>query len=82
KSISNILEQPIKSWKVELKNDFEASIFPQYPVLAEIKQKLYGVGAVYAAMSGSGSCFFGVFEKQNINTKHFDDYLWKWVQTV
>ena len=36
----------------ELVNDFEAPIFKMHPELAEIKQKLYNLGAVYAAMSG------------------------------
>ncbi|WP_291777828.1 4-(cytidine 5'-diphospho)-2-C-methyl-D-erythritol kinase [Cecembia sp.] len=49
------------SWKEMLVNDFEASIFPQYPELAEIKAKLYEMGAYYAAMSGSGSTVFGLF---------------------
>jgi 4-diphosphocytidyl-2-C-methyl-D-erythritol kinase len=50
------------SWKEKLVNDFEESIFPQYPELAEIKAKLYGMGAYYAAMSGSGSTVFGLFK--------------------
>jgi len=42
-------------------NDFEASVFPQYPVIGEIKEELYKNGAMYAAMSGSGSSVFGLF---------------------
>lgn len=49
-------------WKTELQNDFEISIFPQYPELAAIKKSLYDMGAYYAAMSGSGSTVFGLFE--------------------
>lgn len=48
-------------WKTELQNDFEKSIFPQYPELAAIKKSLYDMGAYYAAMSGSGSTVFGLF---------------------
>lgn len=43
------------------RNDFEPFVFPRYPVLKEIKQRLYDAGAAYAAMSGSGSTMFGVF---------------------
>ena len=43
--------------------NFEDSIFPQYPKLAEIKQKFYDFGAIYAAMSGSGSTIFGFFKE-------------------
>ena len=58
-----VLNQPIETWRQDLKNDFEDSIFPQYPKLAEIKQKFYDFGAIYAAMSGSGSTIFGFFKE-------------------
>ena len=48
-------------WKKQLVNDFEESIFPSYPELADIKNQLYDMGAYYAAMSGSGSTVFGLF---------------------
>ena len=51
------------SWKEMLVNDFEASIFPQYPEIAQIKAELYEMGAYYAAMSGSGSTVFGLFKE-------------------
>ncbi|AFL83085.1 4-diphosphocytidyl-2-C-methyl-D-erythritol kinase [Belliella baltica DSM 15883] len=51
-------------WKDELINDFEASIFPRYPEIASIKTQLYEMGAFYAAMSGSGSTVFGLFEEK------------------
>ncbi len=63
-SIKNILEQkPIAEWKNFLKNDFEQSVFVNYPVIRDIKEKLYEHGALYASMSGSGSAVFGIFEK-------------------
>jgi 4-diphosphocytidyl-2-C-methyl-D-erythritol kinase len=43
-------------------NDFEESVFSVHPALRDIKQKLYDAGADFAAMSGSGSTMFGVFE--------------------
>ena len=46
----------------EYKNDFEETIFAAHPLLAEIKQRLLDAGASYAAMSGSGSTVFGLFE--------------------
>lgn len=64
KSCREIVRQPIDTWKDELVNDFEAPIFKQYPELAEIKNKLYEQGATYAAMSGSGSALFGIFNQQ------------------
>jgi 4-diphosphocytidyl-2-C-methyl-D-erythritol kinase len=56
-----ILSKDFDRWKAELVNDFEASIFPKHASLAELKAKLYESGAVYAAMSGSGSTVFGIF---------------------
>ena len=62
KSIKEVVEGPINDWKVDLKNDFETHIFKSYPTLGDIKQQLYDEGAVYAAMSGSGSTMFGIYK--------------------
>ena len=43
-------------------NDFEDTVFVAHTEIAEIKQRLLDAGAVYAAMSGSGSTVFGLFE--------------------
>lgn len=64
KCCRDIVRQPIETWKEELVNDFEAPIFAMHPELAAIKQRLYDAGAVYAAMSGSGSALFGIFREQ------------------
>lgn len=63
-SIESIIEKDIKEWKALLKNDFETSLFPKYPILKEIKEKLYKNGAVYASMTGSGSAVYGIFKEQ------------------
>jgi len=61
-SIKEIIQQPVLQWKESLKNDFEEAVFTAHPSLQKIKQQLYHAGAVYAAMSGSGSTIFGIFE--------------------
>lgn len=61
KCCRDIVMQPIETWRGELVNDFEKSIFALYPEIGGIKQRLYDAGAVYAAMSGSGSALFGIF---------------------
>ena len=43
-------------------NDFEATVFPKHPVIADIKKRLQDAGAYYAGMSGSGSTVFGFFK--------------------
>lgn len=51
-------------WRDQLVNDFEAGIFQLHPRLAQLKQQLYDKGAFYAAMSGSGSTIFGLFDQK------------------
>ena len=63
KTILEILKQPISTWKEELHNGFETSIFSKHPVVEETKQTLYKQGALYACMSGSGSAVFGIFNQ-------------------
>ncbi len=43
-------------------NDFEATVFPKHPIIADIKKRLLDAGAYYASMSGSGSTVFGFFK--------------------
>jgi 4-diphosphocytidyl-2-C-methyl-D-erythritol kinase len=63
-----------------IENDFEQVVFPQYPLLREIKHELMGIRAgsfddsgqdqpasgkaVYAALSGSGSALFGLYRSE------------------
>ncbi len=74
------LQMPIKKWENNVQNDFETSIFPKFPLLADIKQQLYDLGALYAAMSGSGATVFGLFDEQIPTPKAFSDYF-VWQQT-
>lgn len=53
----------IREWKERISNDFEPAIFEAYPLLGAIKEQLYASGALYAAMSGTGSTLYGFFEK-------------------
>jgi len=55
---------------LRLSNDFEQTVFALHPELAEIKQHLIDAGAVYAAMSGSGSTIFGLFENDTESSAH------------
>ncbi|MDR2627907.1 MAG: 4-(cytidine 5'-diphospho)-2-C-methyl-D-erythritol kinase [Dysgonamonadaceae bacterium] len=61
-SLKRIAQSPVETWKEHMVNDFEQSVFRQYPSLRNIKEQLYGAGAVYASMSGSGSSLFGIFK--------------------
>ena len=59
-----IVRMPVEEWRVKLVNDFEESLFLAHPRLAELKEMLYRSGALYAAMSGSGSALFGLFREK------------------
>jgi len=61
KSIRDIIQQPIGSWKDELVNDFERPVMKEFPAIQKIKDELYKMGALYASMSGSGSSVYGIF---------------------
>ena len=63
KSLREVLSQPVSTWREELKNDFEETVFAKYPALSPVKERLYANGALYAAMSGSGSAFFALYKK-------------------
>lgn len=62
-SLSELIKLPINEWKNNIKNDFEKTIFENFPVLNKIKEELYDKGAEYAQMSGSGSAVFGIFNE-------------------
>lgn len=65
-NLKEIVGYPVDLWQDKMRNDFEDSLFPNHPVLDEIKSGLLKLGASYAAMSGSGSTVFGLFPDRNL----------------
>jgi 4-diphosphocytidyl-2-C-methyl-D-erythritol kinase len=63
---SALVRTGITSW---IENDFERVVFPQHPSLCEIKRVLVGPNspgaALYAALSGSGSALFGLYQTRS-----------------
>jgi 4-diphosphocytidyl-2-C-methyl-D-erythritol kinase len=59
--VKEILKKPLSHWQELLINDFERSVFELHPKIGQLKQDLLDAGAVFAAMSGSGSSVFGLF---------------------
>ena len=60
-SLSELIQLPVTEWKGNIANQFEISVFKQYPEIEWVKNQLYDQGAIYASMSGSGSCVFALF---------------------
>jgi 4-diphosphocytidyl-2-C-methyl-D-erythritol kinase len=65
-SLESAIQQPVETWKDLLVNDFELPVFEKFPEIASIKESFYSKGAIYAAMTGSGSSVFGIFEKNQV----------------
>jgi 4-diphosphocytidyl-2-C-methyl-D-erythritol kinase len=45
-------------------NDFEASVFAAHPEIRRVKETLLDLGAINAALSGSGASVFAIFDKK------------------
>ena len=57
------------AWTANLKNDLESVVIAHHPTIGRIKEALLDAGAVFAAMSGSGSTVFGLFERHDAATR-------------
>lgn len=66
-----VVKQPVESWRDALVNDFESSVFAVHSELGAVKDRLYDLGATYAAMSGSGSTLFAL-SRQPLNLDEFN----------
>ena len=66
--LRNLIQLPIHQWKEELINDFETPVCAMHPEIGAVRNQLYAAGALYAAMSGSGSAVFGVFAAGTLPT--------------
>lgn len=61
--LADRLRRPVGAWQGVVTNDFEPSVFAACPQVEAIRDRLLSAGAVYAAMSGSGSAVFGLFDR-------------------
>lgn len=61
RTLKELISTPVESWKDNIVNDFEYSISKNYSEISKLKTVLYKAGALYAAMSGSGSSVYGIF---------------------
>lgn len=63
-SLTELLKRDRSEWQGSVVNDFEPHIFEAHPAIKALKQSMLDAGAVYAAMSGSGSAVFGLFRER------------------
>lgn len=60
---STLLDSPYEEWPYFLRNDLEKSVFQEHELVGNLKDQIMEFGAVYSAMSGSGSAVYGLFEQ-------------------
>ena len=63
-SLTELLKRDKSEWQGSVLNDFEPHIFAAHPTIKALKQSMLDAGALYAAMSGSGSAVFGLFRER------------------
>lgn len=77
-NLRHLGEWPIEEWQKKAVNDFEITVFQRYPLLKQIKQRLYASGAVFASMTGSGSALYGIFRREQQDIPDFPGcWMWK-----
>lgn len=69
-----LLEEPIEEWQFLLQNDLEPAVVPRHEMIGNIKDQLIDFGADYAAMSGSGSTVFGIFEQDFVAINAYESF--------
>jgi 4-diphosphocytidyl-2-C-methyl-D-erythritol kinase len=61
------------AWSASLRNDLEIPVVRHHPAIGRIRQSLLDAGATFAAMSGSGSAVFGLFERSDAARRTAND---------
>jgi 4-diphosphocytidyl-2-C-methyl-D-erythritol kinase len=79
-SLKQMINLESKDWQKNIKNDFELSVFAKHQEIAKIKNELINDGALYAAMSGSGSTVYAIFQEnmhiQEIISRYRKYFYW------
>lgn len=68
----------VDAGSLDLENDLEIPVFARWPELRAVKDQLLALGAQAAAMSGSGSAFYGIFADRQKARSAFEILRLKW----
>ena len=71
--IEHIKAQDLRAIANGMGNVLETVTIPEYPVIAQIKERMMEHGAINAMMSGSGPTVFGLFEDEETAQKAYED---------
>ena len=63
-SLKEIAQLPVEEWNGRMVNDFEESVFPQFPAIEKIKEEMYRQGAVYALHEWFGGHLFTDYSRK------------------
>lgn len=69
-----LLEEDLNQWQYLLMNDLEPPVIARHQLIGNIKDQMLEFGASYAAMSGSGSTIFGIFEQDFVAINAYESF--------
>lgn len=61
-----VASNDLSRWRVEVTNDFQASVEAAEPTIGRTREALLAEGAGHAVLSGTGSAVVGVFEQEDV----------------
>ncbi len=70
-----LLQVPLEEWRYLMTNDLDPWVIHQHPRIGDIRDQFYELGATYAAMSGSGSSVFGIFEQEFVAVEAYNQLI-------
>ena len=73
KLVEDIKKKDLGKIASDMGNVLETVTIPNYPVIAEIKERMLQSGAVNSMMSGSGPTVFGIFDDEETARKAYAD---------
>lgn len=74
-SLKDLIKEPLTKWHENIVNDFESFVLSNYQEAIMLKNELYNNGAFFAQMTGSGSAFYGLFDRMPELSQFLNDRL-------